>query len=379
MNVAGLPTAVIFRLQMFKPSEPFIAAQAGALRTFAPVFLGRERFGPPPVAAGRAVQDRVGRRSWAILRHAATRDPAVFLAALGGVRPALIHAHFGPDAVYALPLARRLGVPLVTTFHGFDVTTSAAALLRSGSPYLINYVLYRKQLSEYGALFLCVSEHIRQKAFALGFPETSTRLHYIGIDPAMGNTAADCASMNILHVARMVEKKGTAILIRAFAAVQARHPSATLTIIGDGPLRATLEALATKMNVAGSVAFLGALPNAAVLNHMRKAAMFVLPSVTAASGDTEGLPITILEACALGLPVVATRHGGIPEAVRDGETGLLVPERDEAALAAAIDHLLGDRAERSRLGAAARDFVRQHFNLQRQTAGLEAQYAVLVA
>ena len=291
----------------------------------------------------------------------------------------MIHAHFGPDAVYALPLARQLGVPLVTTFHGFEVTTSASALLRSGSPYLINYLLFKRQLARYGALFLCVSEHIRRHALALDFPEARTRLHYIGIEAPVGDAEAASASLNILHVARLVEKKGTAILIRAFAAVKARHPKATLTIIGDGPLRATLEALATGLNVAGSVKFLGALPNAVVLDHMRNAAMFVLPSVTAASGDTEGLPITILEACALGLPIIATRHGGIPEAVRDGETGLLVPERDETALADAVDQLLGDQAVRSRLGAAARAHVRQHFNLQRQTAALEAHYAALLA
>ena len=374
------PIAAIFRLQMFKPSEPFIAAQAGALTQFAPMYLGRAAFGPPPCEAlCRPAHKQGTRPSAAILWNAASRDPGIFRAALGDIRPSLIHAHFGPDAVYALPLARRLGVPLITTFHGFDVTVTARRLLTSGSPYLTNYALFARQLARQGARFLCVSAHILRQALARGFPAARTHLHYIGIDTEALASAPAATAPNILHVARLVEKKGGADLLRAFAHLHPAHPTATLTMIGDGPLRGALQSLAETLGVTSHVRFLGALPNAEVFAQLRRAAIFALPSVTAASGDTEGLPITILEASALGLPVVATQHGGIPEAVIDGETGLLVPERDPAALAAALDRLLSDDTLRVTLGAAARRRMEAHFNLRRQTALLEAHYAELLA
>jgi colanic acid/amylovoran biosynthesis glycosyltransferase len=372
--------ALIFRLQMFKPSEPFITAQGGALREFAPVYLGRNRFGAAPDAANHALEDLPAWQMPQILWNAATRRPGAFIKLLERRPARLVHAHFGPDAVYALKLARALSVPLVTTFHGFDATVSAAAMLRSRSPYLANYVMHRKQLARGGAMFLAVSRHIHAKLLALEFPPANTRLHYIGVDTrAITPPLVRAATPRILHVARLVEKKGTSYLIQAFAHIAAHHPRLELVIIGDGPLRGVLEAQAAASGFGARIKFLGSQPNQVVLRHMQEAALFALPSVTSASGDTEGLPISILEAAASGLAVIATTHGGIPEAVQDGVTGILVPVRDDEALAAALETLASDEAARLRMGQAARTLIERDFNLASQTSILEQIYRDVIS
>ncbi len=362
----------IIRHNLFRVSEPFIAAQALALRRYAPLFLGRLRYGAaPPGAVALSLQD--GGPAWPLgaAWQMLGRSPVPFLKLLGAHRPALLHAHFGVEGAQALPLARRLGVPLVTTFHGFDVTLSTAALLTS--PAWMHYPLFRRQLARRGALFLCASGFIRGRLLALGFPPARTRTHYIGVDCAgIRPRHPDEETPVILHVARLVEVKGTAHLLRAFARLD--RPAVELVIIGDGPLRQKLVALAASLGVAGRVRFLGALPQAAVLGWMRRAAMLVLPSVRTGTGRVEGLGMVVLEAAATGVPVVGSEIGGIPEGVIDGETGFLVPERDEAGLARRLGALWDDAALRRRMGAAARALVERNFDLARQTAVLETLY-----
>lgn len=368
--MAASPTVAMLRLQLFKPSETFITAQASQLRRYEPVFVGRKLFGDPGRA--RVILPRQGRVD--ILRQVLLRDMSGY-GALTAERPILIHAHFAIDAVYALPLARRLGVPLVTTLHGFDVTRTDANLLRSGSPAWVNGVLFRRALQRQGAVFLCVSEFIRQAALERGFPEEKLRVHHIGIDIA-GITRRDGPGEEglIVHVARLVEKKGTTYLLQALARIAPRLPAARLAIIGDGPLRAALEAEAARLGIADRVRFLGMRSNAEVLDWDARAAVKAVPSVTAADGDREGLPTVITETAARGVPVVAFDSGGIAEAVVHGQTGLLAPERDVVGLAAHLERLLSDPALRQTMGAAARARAEVNFDIVRQTAQLEDIY-----
>jgi colanic acid/amylovoran biosynthesis glycosyltransferase len=149
-------------------------------------------------------------------------------------------------------------------------------------------------------------------------------------------------------------------------------------VIGGGPLRAPLARKAAQLGVADKVSWLGPTAHAEVKYWMRRASIFCLPSCTAANGDAEGLGLVLLEAAASGVPVVATRHGGIPEAVLDGVTGLLVPERDAQQLAAALDALLSSPDMRSNLRAQARQFVQTRFDLFRQTQSLEKHYEAVL-
>jgi len=370
----------IFRHNLFRISEPFITQQAQQLQRYRPFYLGRLRFGAGPEGADSlALRDVAS--PWPLLRigrQMVTRDPKPYLRLLGVRRPALIHAHFGVEGVYALPVARRLGIPLITTFHGFDATLSVAALLRS--PAWAHYPLFRHRLARQGDLFLCSSSFIRERVLALGFPASCTRVHYIGVDSKSIRPREPAEETpTILHVARLVEVKGTEYLIRAFAVLAARNREAQLAIIGDGPLRRRLASLARALKLEGRVHFLGTLPHAEVLALMRRAALLVLPSVATADGRVEGLGMVLLEAGATGIPVVGSHIGGIPEAVVDGRTGLLAPARDIEALARHMGTLLADPSMRRCMGAEARAHVERRFDLRRQTATLEALYDDVLA
>ena len=370
----------IFRHNLFRVSEPFITQQAQQLRRHRPLYLGRLRFGAaPPGAESLALEDLdvrwpLPRIGWQML----TRNPAPYQRLLGERRPALIHAHFGVEGVYALPVARRLQIPLVTTFHGFDATLSTAALLCS--PAWANYPLFRHQLARHGDLFLCASSFIRDRVLAMGFPEARTRVHYIGVDcQAVRPREPDEETPTILHVARLVDVKGTKYLIRAFGALGAAQANVQLVIIGDGPLLRPLQRLARALGVDQRVHFLGALPHDQVLAWMRKAALLVLPSVRTATGRVEGLGMVLLEAAATGVPAIGSRLGGIPEGILDGQTGYLVPDRDATALAARIGDLLDDPVARRRMGLAARALVERQFDIRRQTDALEDHYDAVLS
>ena len=361
MPTSDNPVAAIFRSPLFNASEGFVQAQAAALRRYRPLLVGLEDKGNAiPALAGRLL---LAERPLAFRlgKVAALADQ------LRPHRPALIHAHFATDGLLALPLARALGVPLVTTLHGFDVHRSRARLLRSGRLSWIRFALLRRRLIEQGDLFLAVSDALREAAVARGFPAGRTVSHRIGVDLDRFGPAEPEPGL-ILHVGRLVEKKGTCVLLDAMA----RLPDARLAIVGDGPLRGALARQAAALG--DRIRFLGALPPVEVAAWMRRAWLLAAPSVTAADGDSEGLPTVIVEAAAASLPAVGTYHSGIPEAVADGETGFLVPERDAAALAGRLTALLGSAELRDRMGKAARALAQRRFDLRRQTALLEDLY-----
>ena len=380
VNSARPREIVVFRHNLFKISEQFITQQAEQLKRYKPVYVGRLRYGQPPVGAeSLALRDLGGwlpmaRIGWQMV----TRNPGPYHRLMADRRPALIHAHFGVEGVYALPLARRLGIPLVTTFHGFDATLSTAALLTS--PAWANYPLFRGRLARQGDLFLCASGFIRDRVLAMGFPEARTHVHHIGVDgQAISPRDPAEETPTILHVARLVEVKGAEYLIRAFGRLASKHPTVELAIVGDGPLKSRLQNLARSLGVAERVRFLGALPHAQVLAWMRKAAMLVLPSVRTSTGRVEGLGMVLLEAAATGVPAIGSHIGGIPEGIDDGRTGFLAPEKDVDALAHRMDDLLDDPAWRHEMGARARAFVTERFDIRRQTELLEGFYDSLLS
>jgi colanic acid/amylovoran biosynthesis glycosyltransferase len=339
------PVAAIFRAPVFNASETFVRAHATGLRRYQPLVIGREDKGHvPPELAGRV-----------LLRPS--------LAQVRAYAPALVHAHFAPDGLRALRLARGLGVPLVTSLRGYDVSRSNAAMLGSGRLSWMRYALFHRRLMREGDLFLAVSEALRGKAIARGFPAERVLTHYNGVDLDLFPAGPGGDGL-ILYVGRLVEKKGLRTLLRAAAGLDAE-----LVIIGEGPLRAELERLAV-----GRVRFVGQQSREEVAGWMRRATLLAAPSVTARDGDAEGLPNVVVEAAASALPAVGTDHAGIPEAIVEGETGFLVPERDHEALAARLTTLLADRALRDRMGAAARAFACRRFDVARQIERLEEIY-----
>ena len=367
----------IFKLRYPIPSETFITSQALALTTYQPLFLARKKTNATeaPLLA-LSDHDPYGfRQGWLAL----TRSVSFFLGDKRVKPLSLIHAHFGLDGVYALNLAERLHVPLVVTFHGLDTTARKWRLFTSlFGVTVINYFWYVRRLQKHGAAFIAASGFIRDCLLAQGFPAEKIHQLYIGVDtqqfcpvPETGRVAGN---RYILNVARHVPVKGVDTLLRAFARIADRHPGVTLKQVGEGALTASLHSLARELGIADRVRFLGVQTPPQVLALMQQADLFALTSQTAATGAREGLGIVLNEASACGIPVVATRCGGIPEAVLDGETGLLSPERDIRRLAENLDCLLGNEELRLRMGMRGREFVCQKFCLRTQTEKLERLY-----
>ena len=350
------PVAAIFRTPVFNPTERFIQDQAAALTRWRPLIVGLER--KDEEVAAILPEGALERALFALRGRGGSIERRLRAAA-----PKLIHAHFATDGLRVLPLARALGVPLITSLRGYDVTRSDSALLRSGRLGSIRYALGKKRLQREGALFLAVSDALRRAAIARGFPEERTLTHYNGVDlDRFRPGGAPPEPGLILHVGRLVEKKGTKVLTEALAGL----PGARLVVIGDGPLRAALE------RQAGPAArFLGALPPEEVARWMRRASVLAAPSLTATDGDAEGLPNVVVEAAASGLPVVATTHSGIPEAIEEGKTGFLVPESDAGALARGLAAALGAGPD---MGRAARVLAERKFDRARLSERLERIY-----
>ena len=372
-------TVAIFRETLFEPSETFIYEQADSLARWRPIFVGR-KVAPTARVDQSGTTYLLGTGIRADLKHLALRSTVPSSMTSQRI-PGVVHAHFAMDGVFAAAFARRLGVPLIVTLHGMDVTTSDRSFLVRRNISVYQYLLHRQSLFEYADAFLCVSEFIRDTAIKKGFPADKCKLHHIGsrssddTEPQGSAEAADGAQRDrILHVGRLVEKKGAEYLIRALPAILMARPNATIMVVGDGPLRAKLERIAVDLNVASKVQFLGQRPHAEVLELMRKVSVLCLPSVVARSGDAEGLGMVLLEAAEANLPIVATDHGGIVDFVVDGVTGLLCPERDAASLADRLARVLSDNELRRRLAAGARSRKRAEFNLKEQTAVLEALY-----
>lgn len=254
---------------------------------------------------------------------------------LGGID--LLHCHFGYRGHLAAAL-RSLGLidaKIITTFHGFDLS---AELNRKGRNF---YDL----LFRFGELFLPVSEMWAHRLLELGCDPGRIAVHHVGIDCARNEfkerhlEPRSNKPVRLISVGRLVEKKGHIYTLRALARLREQNPalSITLDIVGDGPLLDTLRHGAFALQVDDIVVFHGGLSHNRTLALLDHAAIFVLPSVTAEDGDMEGIPVSLMEAMARGLVVISTFHSGIPELIEDGVNGFLVPEKDTAALANAIE------------------------------------------
>ncbi|MGC2300401.1 MAG: glycosyltransferase [Acidobacteriaceae bacterium] len=371
------PTVLIYRSDLLPPSETFVAAQGHALRRYTPRFTGLR---PVPASqlidpwettlltGGDRPSDKLRRR---FFLH--TGIAPHFVRALELQHPVLLHAHFAIDAAAALPLQKQLNIPLVVTLHGYDATSSDHALRRHAPGRV--YLRRKTELRARARFFVCVSEHIRHQALERGVPENKLRTLPIGVDLnffAPDPLRSRSLDPIVLFVGRLVEKKGCDHLIRAMVQIEARHPTATLLIVGDGPLLDPLRAQAR--DSLRNCTFLGPQPPSVVRDLMYRARLLATPSIIAASGDSEGLPITLCEAQAIGLPIAGFRGPGVSEAVEENETALLVPGADDTALAEAISRLLTDTSLAARLAAAGRRRAETHFSLETQTARLEDLY-----
>ena len=290
---------------------------------------------------------------------------------LRAVDPVLIHSHFGPDGLRALPLARKLGLPLIVTFHGSDATATDVRHVKAPFGHR-RYLVQRGVLRRGANLFLAVSEFIREKLLEQHFPAEKTLVHYVGVDTKLFSPAQGEQGSTVLYVGRLADRKGAEFLIRAMAEVQKENPATELVLIGDGVLRGDLEKLASE-NVK-RYRFLGVQPPNVVREWLDRASVFCAPSIRGRSGEEEAFGMVFAEAQAMEKPVVSFATGGIPEAVLHGETGLLAPDRDWPTLAQYLSLLLKNAGLRRKYGVAGRQRVLRLFDLNTQTSALEKIY-----
>jgi glycosyltransferase involved in cell wall biosynthesis len=375
-QAAGREAIIVYRHRLAPPSEAgFLGRFYLGFERLAPVWLGcRLDRGAAALAGDKLRLGRpgaIGAIDRLLFREFGAMPPAPDLLAL---RPRLVHAQFGPGGAYALPLARALGVPLVVTFLGGDATKETHYRRR-----LVPRVYQRRlaALQREAALFVCVSEFIRERLLARGFPAGKLSVIRQGTEiPPEPPAQPRLDDPYILFVGRFVEKKGAADLIEAMRLLADEGAAARLVLIGDGPLANALRRRARDLPQAE---FLGWQDRAAVRRRMRGAVALCVPSVTARSGDAEGLPNVAIEAMAEGVPVVATRHAGIAEAVEHQRTGLLVPEGDPRALAAALREVIARPDLRRQWGEAARAAAIAHFEAVQQSRRLEAALLGVIA
>jgi colanic acid/amylovoran biosynthesis glycosyltransferase len=289
------------------------------------------------------------------------------------IKTRAIIAHFGPTGVLAAHL-RTLGLidgPLFTVFHGYDLSQHSVL-----ARHLDDY----RRLFAHGERMLPISTAWQRKLETLGCASDKIRVHRMGVDlgsftlrPRITGTTEPSRRLHVVTVARLVEKKGVLYLCEAVSQMLRQNIPIELEIIGDGPLQQTLERFVADRGVAEHIHIRGRRDKAYVQAALGRADVFALPSVTAADGDQEGIPVSLMEAMASGVPCLSTFHSGIPELIEDGESGWLVPERDVAAL---TDKLVGIQRGDYDLAAIARHArhtVETHFNQSRLHDQLAAE------
>jgi glycosyltransferase involved in cell wall biosynthesis len=359
---------LVYRDRIVPRSEAhFLRRQYVGFRRLAPIWIGRRvDSGLPDLKAEPILLGRrgvLGALDRFLFKQFGHLPPEPDLA---GLRPALIHAHFGRGGALALPIARVLRLPLVVTFHGGDATKE-----KHYQRQFIPTIFQRRcaALQREAALIICVAEHIREALLARGFPAAKLKVIHYGVEPeAEYPPEAPAHRPYLLFVGRFVEKKGVLHLLHAMRTLASGGAPVDLVLVGDGPMAESLKRQAA--GLAGA-RFLGWLPDGEVRRMMRSALAICVPSVAAQAGDSEGLPNVVLEAMACGAPVMASDVGGIGEAVEHGRTGFLLPPADSRAIAAAVLRLLADPALRSRMGVAARLAAAAHFEALTQSRMLE--------
>ncbi len=359
----------IFREKILPYSETFILNQVVSLKSFSPVLVGfwEVRHGYDiPVELLIFSKKNFTKSLEVNLLKLLKRIPGSFINRIKSHNFSLLHAHFGPDALWILPAVKKLNLPFVVTFHGYDVGFIKKPYPRSYGYYVAN----RKYLFERADKVIAVSHFLKNRLLELECPAEKIAVHYIGIDLEAFSPAEAERELSILSVGRLIERKGAPDLLGAMPAVQARFPDVRLLIVGSGDMEEALKARAQELNV--NAEFLGVQSPESVAGLMNRASLFCLPSRDEAFG------LVYAEAQAMELPVVAYANSGVNEAVVNGVTGLLSETGDLAALSDNIIKLLENPDLRARMGRAGRAHVEKNFDIRAQTRQLEAIYQEVI-
>ena len=241
----------------------------------------------------------------------------------------IIHCHFGPMGNIAIQCKRHgvLKGKIVTSFHGYDLT----GYIRSHGSNVYD------MLFKYGDLFLPISFHWQKKLLDMGCDASKIKVHRMGVDVGKFQfkkyIPQKKTHIKLVSIARLVEKKGIKYSIRAVYHALKKYPNIEYNIVGDGPLFDELRELVSQLGIKQQIKFCGWMNQDEIAYTLSQSDILIAPSVTSSSGDQEGIPVVLMEALSMGLPVVSTNHSGIPELVIDGTSGFIVPEKSIDGLA----------------------------------------------
>jgi colanic acid/amylovoran biosynthesis glycosyltransferase len=285
----------------------------------------------------------------------------------------LIHAHFGQNGVAAIELKRKLNVPLITSFYGYD----SGRLAETYKPF------YQELIKE-GDLFLALSNDMKNDLLNLGFSEEKVAIHHLGVDLSLfsPNQKKNKSEFVLLTVARLSETKGIQYVIKALSQLLKEEPHLKqiirYRIIGGGSYEAELKGLVRNFHLDNNVSFVNNLicsnSREIVINEMKKCDVFLLCSCVSKSGGKEGTPVVLMEAQACGKPCIATYHAGIPEVVKNKMTGYLVKERNINDIKEYIKLFYDNPSLVKKMGENARKHVVKNFNQNLQIKRLYSIY-----
>ena len=291
------------------------------------------------------------------------------LAVLTKTDARVLHIYFGHIAVHLLPLIRAWNKPSIVSFHGADV------MVDMDKPA---YRSATREMLEAVKLVLVRSESLRRAVVDLGCDEKKIKLQRTGIPldefPFRQRSFPQNGEWRLVQACRLIEKKGLAVALHAFATFLGQHPSSTLTIAGEGPLLDELQDLTRVLKIDQRVSFTGFISQAELRDIFYASDIFLHPSETGPDGNQEGIPNSMLEAMSSGLPIFATQHGGIPEAIENSVSGVLVPERDAEKLAGALLNAAENRDFLLGIARRGAEVVGEKFDLLVQTRRLEEVY-----
>lgn len=376
------PVVASYCATFLKPEMLHIYRQITTLRRVRPIVIARKRendFPFEPVFLVRRPAAQFLRRAWyRQLRNVpwlmARREARRVIQVLDRERAALLHVYFGQMAVHLRPVIESWTRPTVVSFHGADVGVDLhqekfQSALR-GTLSSVRLILVR-------------SESLRAALIALGVRPEKIELQRTGIPlaefPFRQRKPPEDGQWQIVQACRLIPKKGLATSLRAFDNFRKTFPRARLTIAGEGPLLDELKAQAGALGILYAVEFAGFLDQSRLRTLFERSHLFLHPSETGSDGNQEGVPNAMLEAMATGLPVVATRHGGIPEAVQDGINGSLMPESDAIGLSTALTEIAQVPGRLEEMGRAAARSVAEKFDRAAQTERLEELYLRTIA
>jgi colanic acid/amylovoran biosynthesis glycosyltransferase len=380
----SLPVVAFYCATFLKPEMLHIYRQITALTRVQPFVIAQKRENPeqfpfdkieivakPPTHFLRRFWCRQLRnRPWQISRAELEK----LLRALTENDAQLLHIFFGHIAVHLLPLVRAWPGPGIVSFHGADV------LVDLEKPA---YRQATKEMLDAARRIFVRSESLRRAVVGLGCAENKIDVVRTGIPleefPFRERQFPANGEWRFVQASRLIEKKGLATTLHAFTHFLTQYPNAKLTIAGEGPMLCELKEWTRKLRIDNRVALPGFVSQEKLRDIFYESDIFLHPSETGRDGNQEGIPNSMLEAMASGLPVFATNHGGIPEAIENGVSGILVPERDHAALAHVLLEAVQDRHLLSRLAQCGAKAVAEKFDQRIQVRQLETLYLQAMA